>query len=113
MACCLALALVQFELKPRDFVDEKVKQPLVQNLVGRVRHTPSGPSLIVELKDGSRLEEKLQHRSDLHGWEAVAGKFRAATLGVISASNAESIVDQLSNLESMASIDALTNVLRS
>lgn len=112
MAYCLAMALVQRELKPGDFVDEKVKQPVVQNLMGRVRHTPGGPSLIVNLTDGTRLEEKLQHPSDLHGWDAVAGKFRAATQGIIAASNAETVIGEVKQLEAVGSIRSLTSAMR-
>src|SRR5262249_10024311 len=64
MAYCLALALIQRDLKPGDFVDENVTKPEVKDLMNRVRHTPGTPSLVVTLKDGSRLEEKLQAPSD-------------------------------------------------
>lgn len=112
MAYCLAMALVQRELKPGDFIDEKVRQPLVQELMGRVRHTPGEPSLLVKLKDGSRLEEQLQHPSDLHGWDAVADKFRAATQEIVSTTGAAMIIDGVQQLESLFSIQSLTAGLR-
>ncbi|MSP41120.1 MAG: MmgE/PrpD family protein [Deltaproteobacteria bacterium] len=112
MAYCLAMALIHRELKPGDFTDANVEQPLVQQLMGRVRHTPGGPALVVQLKNGARLEEKLQTPSDLHGWDAVAEKFRAATAGSITTANAEIVIDKVKQLESVASIHALTGALR-
>jgi 2-methylcitrate dehydratase PrpD len=112
MAYCLAMALIHRELKPGDFIDANVQQPLVQELMGRVRHTPSGPFLVVILKDGSRLEEKLQTPSDLHGWDAVAGKFSAATQGIMSTPSAETVIDKVRQLETVTSIRSLTGALR-
>lgn len=112
MAYCLALALVQREIKPEDFVDANVTNPIVQNLMGRVRHTPGGPSLVVKFKDGTRLEEPLQTPSDLHGWDAVAGKFGAATDGIVSAATSAAIIDQIKKLDSQSAIRSLTQMLK-
>jgi hypothetical protein len=68
--------------------------------------------LVVKLEDGTRFEEPLQTPSDLHGWDAVAGKFREATRGVIDAAKSQSIIDQISKLESLASVRSLTDALR-
>jgi 2-methylcitrate dehydratase PrpD len=113
MAYCLAMALVHRELKPEDFIDANVQQPVVQELMGRMHHTPGGPALVVQLKNGARLEEKLQVPSDLHGWNAVADKFSAATLGIIDTANGAAVVDQVKTLESLASIRSLTQSLKS
>jgi 2-methylcitrate dehydratase PrpD len=112
MAYCLAMALIHRDLTPGDFIDENVQQPLVQELMGRVRHAPGGTFLAVTLKDGSRLEEKLQTPSDLHGWDAVAGKFKEATHGIISTAQAETTVSQVKTLESLVSIRSLTAALQ-
>lgn len=113
MAYCLAMTLIHRELKPNDFIDANVQQPLVQELMGRVRHTPGGPILVVNLKNGLRLEEKLQTPSDLHGWDAVGAKFSAATRGIIDATSGAAIIDQVKRLESLASIRSLTQLLKS
>jgi len=112
MAYCLAMTLIHRELKPDDFIDANVQQPLVQELMGRVRHTPGGPILVVNLKNGLRLEEKLQTPSDLHGWDAVRAKFSAATCGIIDATSGAAIIDQVKRLESLASIRSLTQLLK-
>jgi 2-methylcitrate dehydratase PrpD len=112
MAYCLAMALVQHELKPGDFIDDHVNRPVVQELMCRVRHTPGAPSLVIKLKDGSRLEEKLQTPSDLHGWEAVAEKFGAATSGILTTASAEKVIAQVKSLESVGSISSLCAALR-
>ena len=112
MAYCLSMALVHRELRPGDFIDANVQQPIVQELMSRVRHTPGGPALVIQLKDGSQLEEKLQTPSDLHGWDAVADKFRASTQGIITPSKTDTIIDHIKKLESLASIRTLTAALR-
>ena len=112
MAYCLAMALVHRDLKPGDFIDENVRDRRVQDLMTRLRHTPDGPSLIVKLKDGSRLEEKLRTPSDLHGWDEVAKKFKAVTQGIIGSSQSAASVDQVRKLESLASICPLTQALK-
>ncbi len=112
MAFCLAMALIHRQLNPGDFVDENVQQPLVRDLMNRVRHTPGGPALVVNLKNGARLEENLQTPSDLHGWDAVEKKFRAATEGIITDANAGTVIDNVKQLESVASIQTLTGALR-
>jgi len=112
MAYCLAVALIHREVKPSDFIDTKVRQPLVQELMNCVRHTPGGPALVVNLKNGARLEEKLQPPSDLHGWDAVEKKFRAATEGIITPASGEMVIDQIKQLDSVASILSLTGALR-
>jgi len=67
---------------------------------------------VVKLKDGSRLEERLQTPSDLHGWDTVAEKFHASTRGIINGPNSETIIDQIKALESVSSIPLLTRALR-
>jgi 2-methylcitrate dehydratase PrpD len=112
MAYCLAMALVHRDLKPGDFIDENVRDRRVQDLMNRLRHTPGGPSLIVKLKDGSIFEEKLQTPNDLHGWDAVAEKFKAVTQGLIGSSQSAASIDQVSKLESLASIRSLIQALK-
>lgn len=112
MAYCLALALIQRELKPGDFIDEKVSQPLVQDLMRRVRHTPGAQSLVVHLKDGTGLEEQLEHPSDLRGWDAVAEKFRAATEGILNGNQAATVLDAVAGLERETSVRRLTTAMR-
>ncbi len=113
MAYCLAIALIHRQLNPGDFIDRNVTQPLVQDLMRRVRHTPGGPALVVNLKNGARLEEKLQTPSDLHGWDEVENKFRAATGAILNSRNIAAAIDQVHALESLASIQSLTQSLKS
>jgi len=112
MAFCLALAFIYRQVNPDAFVDEQVQNTMVQELMRRTRHTPDAPVLVVVLKDGSRLEEKLLPPSNLKGWEAVQKKFRSC-LGAVSVDGkAEKVIELVSRLETVSSIRTLTRALQ-
>jgi 2-methylcitrate dehydratase PrpD len=100
MAFCLAMALVYGKVDAGDFTDEYVKNPIVQELMSRTRHTPEAPSLVVTLKNGARFEEALQSASDLKGWGAVKEKFKRCVYGIGADLSAEKIPVLVSGMES-------------
>jgi 2-methylcitrate dehydratase PrpD len=112
MAFCLAMALIHRAVNPNDFTDEQVKNPLVQDLMRHTHHTPEVPSLVVKLKDGTRLEEPLNTASDLHGWEAVRKKFKKCVSGISDDHNAQTVLALVGQLESIPSIRLLTKALQ-
>lgn len=112
MPFCLAVALVHRQLKPSDFTDEHVKEPLVKELMRRTHHAPEASSLVVKLKGGARLEERLKTPSDLQGWRAVKDKFKNCLSGITEEATSQTVVDLVSRLESIPSIRLLTKTLR-
>ncbi|HWP59837.1 MAG TPA: MmgE/PrpD family protein [Candidatus Acidoferrales bacterium] len=112
MAFCLALALINGRINPDDFVDERVNDPLVQEIMRRTRHTPEAPALVVILKDGTRLEEKLAVASDLRGWNQVAKKFQRCLSAVAPDHLADKTIDLVRQLETVSSIRGLTAALK-
>jgi 2-methylcitrate dehydratase PrpD len=112
MAFCLAMALIQRRLAPNDFSDAHVHNERVQDLMRRTNHTPDAPALVVILKDGTRLEETLQHPTNLQGWEAVEEKFRNCVAEVLDGSAPQTVIDCVNRLEALASIQTLTKALQ-
>lgn len=112
MPFCLAIALVHREIKPNDFTNERLQEPLVQDLMRHTRHVPDSPVLIVRLKDGTNLAEEIKPTTDLHGWAETCEKFNAATEAVLSTEQRESIVESVKTLEKCPSIKALIRQLK-
>src|SRR3972149_330324 len=67
MPFCLAMVLIYGRLNPEDFTDERVEEPLTQEVMRRTRHVPGSKSLIVILKDGIKISEPIQPARDLTG----------------------------------------------
>jgi 2-methylcitrate dehydratase PrpD len=112
MAFCLAMALIYGKVDAGDFIDEHVKDPLVQELMSRTRHTPEATFLVVTLKNGARFEETLQSASDLKGWDTVKEKFKRCIYGIMTDDDAEKIPTLVSRMESLSLIRLLTKSLR-
>jgi hypothetical protein len=106
------MALIYGKVDANDFIDEHVKNPLVQELMSRTRHIAEAPFLLVTLKNGVRLEEPLHSASDLKGWEAVKEKFKRCVDAIGKGNDAEKILALVTRLESLSSIRLLTNALQ-
>jgi hypothetical protein len=106
------MALIHGRLSPGDFVDENVKSPQVQEIIRRIRHTPGAPSLVLILKDGTRLVDTLQPPSDLKGWDEIQSKFRQCVSAILSDRQAENVVALVSRIETISSVRELTHELR-
>jgi len=107
-----AAALIYGKVDAGDFIDEHVKDPLVQELMSRTRHTPEATFLVVTLKNGARFEETLQSASDLKGWDTVKEKFKRCIYGIMTDDDAEKIPTLVSRMESLSLIRLLTKSLR-
>jgi 2-methylcitrate dehydratase PrpD len=112
MPFCLAIALIHHRLDHDDFTDRAVTDPVVQNLMSRTRHTPGAPSLVVTLKDGSRLMEPAKHPGDITEWSQFTVKFRACVDGLLSDHQADTVIDLVGRLEDLHRIGQLTAALR-
>lgn len=111
MAFCLAMGLIHHELNPDDFTDEHVKDPWVEALMSRTRHSPGARSLVITLKNGTRLEENLKAPSNLNGWEAVKTKFEDCIGSMSQNGRGQTIPELVGNLETIPSVRVLTNAL--
>jgi 2-methylcitrate dehydratase PrpD len=83
MPFCLAMTLIHRSLTPGDFTNERLLDPLVQQLISRTQHVPDSPLLTVILKDGTRIVEPIQPHTNLKGWDAVSEKFQKSVAGCL------------------------------
>lgn len=110
MPFCLAMTLVHGTVKPDDFVDERLQNPRIQNLIQRTRHIKE-ETLTVILKNGKRFSEPFQPISNLTDWPQVRDKFAHSVAEIISRQRTEDIIDRVSRLESLDSVRQLTELL--
>jgi 2-methylcitrate dehydratase PrpD len=112
MPFCLALALVYGKVSPGDFVNERLQDPQIQDLIRRTRHIPKEEILTVTLKDGRKLSEPFQPPTNLTNRSQVSEKFARSVEQILARERARSIEDQVSHLEDLRSIKVLTNLLQ-
>jgi 2-methylcitrate dehydratase PrpD len=110
MPFCLALALLHGDVRPADFTDENVSNPVIQDLMRRTRHS-TGNTLTVQLRDGRRLEETVERPTDLRGRSAIEEKFYRCLEGVLPSDQGQAVVTAVNNLERLNSIRELTGLL--
>lgn len=112
MPFCLALAMVYRKVTPDDFVDERLEEPQIQELIRRTRHLPKEEVLTVTLKDGKKLSEAFQPPTNLTQRSQVSEKFAHSVSQVFSPERTRTIADHVMRLEKLQSITELTNLLR-
>jgi len=112
MPFCLALALVNGKVAPDDFVNERLQEPRIQELIRRTRHLPNQEVLTVTLKNGKRLSEPFQPPTNLTEQSQVSEKFAQSVSPVFSPERTRIIENHVTRLEELASITELTNLLR-
>ena len=112
MPFCLAMTMVYRRLDPGDFTDERLSEPLVQQLITRTRHVPDSPVLTVILKDGTRITEPIQPHTNLKGWDAVKEKFEQSVTGCLGKDQRQEVLDMVSRLEQVSSAKELARNLR-
>jgi 2-methylcitrate dehydratase PrpD len=112
MPFCLALALINGTVRPDDFTDRNVADPVVQDLMQRTRHNAAGV-LAVQLKNGQRLEEPLGRPTNLVGSAAIEKKFYDCVADVLRKQQGEAVVDAVAKLERLPSVRHLTRNLQS
>jgi 2-methylcitrate dehydratase PrpD len=112
MPFCLALALVKGKVTPDDFVNERLQEPQIQDLIRRTRHLPKEEVLTVTLKNGKKLSEPFQPPTNLTEQAEVSEKFAQSVSQVFSQERTRTVVDHVMRLEELQPITALTNLLR-
>jgi 2-methylcitrate dehydratase PrpD len=112
MPFCLALSVVHGTIRPNDFTDENVLDPVVQDLMRRTRQGASG-TLVVQLKNGQRLEEPVERPTNLVERSAIEKKFYDCVAGALPKDQAQAVAEAVDKLEQLPSIRQLTRNLRS
>jgi len=110
MPFCLAMTLVHGTVTPNDFVDERLQDARIQNLIQRTRHVKAD-SLTVILKSGKKFSEPFQPIHNLTDWSQVRDKFALSVCENFSKERAENMIDCVSRLENLDSVRQLTNLL--
>jgi 2-methylcitrate dehydratase PrpD len=110
MPFCLAMTLVHGTVKPDDFINERLEDPRIQNLLQRTHHIKE-ESLTVILKNGKTFTEPFQPISNFTDWPQVRDKFAQSVAEVISKQRTENIIDRASQLENLDSVRQLTELL--
>jgi len=111
MPYCLAHVIVHGRLRPDDFIDQRLEEPSMVDLIRRVRHIPDSPSVTIGLKNGERLSESIRPPSDLKGWEQATGKFNDSIRGLLSEEQRSVIIQTVKGLQATPSIRTLTRSL--
>jgi hypothetical protein len=111
MPFCLAMTLVHGTVTPNDFVNERLEDPRIQNLIHRTRHIQE-ETLTVILKNGNKFSEPFQPISSITEWPLVREKFMQSVSGALPQPRAEQIVDRVSHLEELPAVRQLTQLLQ-
>ena len=111
MPFCLAMMLVHGTVKPDDFIDQRLADPRIQNLIQRTRHIKE-ESLTVILKNGKKFSEPFQPIANFTEWPPVRDKFMQSVSRAFSPEQTRKIIDQVNNLDALPSIRLLTETLR-
>lgn len=109
---CIAMGVVRGDLRPEDFTDDNVRSPIVRGIMQRIEDVGGGDTLVVRVKDGRRLEEPLGERPTLTNSGEIEEKFHRCVAGVLSNAKAKAVVEHVSNLENLVSIEPLAEALR-
>ena len=113
MPFCLAHTLVYRRLKPDDFIDERLQEPWIPELMNRTRHLPDSSLLTVVLKSGARLTEAITTPGDLKGWGETVAKFKESTGELLTEDQQRTIIESVQDIYDLSSIRSLTAALRS
>jgi 2-methylcitrate dehydratase PrpD len=113
MPFCLAHTLVYRRLEPDDFIDERLQELQIQELMDSTRHLPDSSLLTVVLKNGARLTEAITTPGDLKGWVEAVAKFKASTGKLFSEDQQRTIIQSIQGIHDLSSIRSLTASLRS
>jgi len=123
---CMAVALLDRDVKLAQFEDERVNRSDVQKLLRKVRYVhPEGvdwtgetrpaAGVTVRLKDGREFSHELRHAkgdpATPLSQEELAAKFRDCAQKVLSSRDTERCLDMITNLESLKNISPLMDIL--
>jgi 2-methylcitrate dehydratase PrpD len=111
MPFCLAMTLIHRSIDPADFTNERLFEPLVQQLISRTRHVPDSSVLTIILRDGTRITEPIQPHTNLKGWDAVSEKFQESVAGCFSNNQQQQLLTLVSRLDRLPSAAELARNL--
>ena len=111
MPFCLAMTLVHGTVKPDDFIDERLADPRVQNLIQRTRQVKE-EMLTVILKNGDKLSEPFQPISNLTDGPLVREKFERSVNGIFAPEATQTLIDRVNHLDELPTIRQLTQALQ-
>ena len=124
----LATALVHGAATLKEYTEEKVLDPRVQELLPKIKviavegvgiedytHCASGQMVTVKLKDGKEYSydsvRPRGHSSNPMDWDEVAEKFRACTEETLAQKDAERCVELVGQFESLGNVAELMSIL--
>lgn len=110
MPFCLAMTLVHGTVKPDDFINERLQDPRIQNLLQRTSHIKE-EMLTVILKNGKRFSEPFQAIGNFTDRSQVLDKFAHSVAEIFSKQRTENIIDRVSQLDNLDSVRQLTELL--
>jgi 2-methylcitrate dehydratase PrpD len=113
MPFCLAHTLVYRRLEPDDFIDERLQEPWIPELMNCTQHLPDSSLLTVVLKSGAQLTEAITTPGDLKGWGETVAKFKNSTSKLLSEDQQRTIIQSIQGIHDLSSIRSLTASLRS
>ena len=93
------------------FVDQRLQDPRIQNLIRRTEHVPK-EELTIIFRDGRKLSEPFKPATNLTDLEQVRDKFAHSAGSVFLQKQTENIAEHVARLESLPSIGELTDLLR-
>ena len=112
MPFCLAHVLVHGRLLPDDFIDERLQEPQIQEVMNSTRHLPESSLLTVVFKNGARFTEAITTPADLKGWDETVAKFKDSTRKLLSEGQQSTLIESIQGIHDLSSIRSLTASLR-
>jgi 2-methylcitrate dehydratase PrpD len=112
MPFCLAHVLVHRRLLPDDFIDERLQEPQIQDVMNSTRHLPDSSLLTVVFKNGARFTEAITTPADLKGWDETVAKFKDSTRKLLSEGQQSTLIESIQGIHDLSSIRSLTASLR-
>jgi 2-methylcitrate dehydratase PrpD len=111
MPFCLAMTLIHRSIDPADFTNERLSEPLVQQLISSTHHVPDSPVVTVMLKDGTRITEPIQPHTNLKGWDAVSEKFQKSVAAGLTKDQQHKVGELVFHLDKLPSAAELARNL--
>lgn len=126
MQYCMAAALLDGEVTLKQFTDEKVSAPKVQELMQKVKYSHPeeytvgesnimAQTVTVRLRDGSHYSRQIDHSrgepQNPMSLDEITSKFRDCAQLVLKPQNMENIIELVSNLESLKDTTELMNII--
>ncbi|GAG89324.1 unnamed protein product, partial [marine sediment metagenome] len=121
---CVAIALIDGEVSLKQFSDEKVRDPAVQELMKKIRyvHPPEmgsglvdlGGEIVARLQNGNAYSRKVDvakgNPKNPLSWEELTNKYRDCVRLSLSAENMNTSLNLILHLESISDIAELMDI---